>query len=184
MDPCLRRDPIKRSDAEADLRRWHAAQIGVPAQAGAPLLRRSSGCTMDPCLRRDPTNARGNSRFLRRQEPISPAKERLQDGSLPSPGSGKRAGQFEVPAKAGTHCTGERAVAGWIPAFAGIRQTRGAIRGSCAGRNPFRQRSSGCRMDPCLRRDPINARGNSRFLRRQEPISPAKERLQDGSLPA
>jgi len=36
--------------------------------------------------------------FLRRQEPMSPAKERLQDGSLPAPGSGKRAGQFGVPA--------------------------------------------------------------------------------------
>ncbi len=44
---------------------------------------------MDPCLRRDPTNARGNSRFLRRQEPIAPALERLQDGSLPAPGSDK-----------------------------------------------------------------------------------------------
>ena len=106
---------------------------------------------MDPCLRRDPTNARGNSRFLRRQEPISPALERLQDGSLPAQGSDKRAGQFEVPAKAGTHFASEGAVAGWIPACVGIRQTRGAIRGS---------------------------------LRRQEPFSPAKERLQDGSLPS
>jgi hypothetical protein len=31
----------------------------------------------------------GNSRFLRRQEPISPAIEGLHDGSLPSQGSGK-----------------------------------------------------------------------------------------------
>ena len=29
---------------------------------------------------------RGNSRFLRRQEPISPAIEWLHDGSLPSQG--------------------------------------------------------------------------------------------------
>jgi hypothetical protein len=41
---------------------------------------------------------RRKSGFLRRQEPISPAKERLQDGSLPAQGPDKRAGQFEVPA--------------------------------------------------------------------------------------
>ena len=33
---------------------------------------------------------RGNSGFLRRQEPISPAIECLYDGSLPSPGSCKK----------------------------------------------------------------------------------------------
>jgi hypothetical protein len=76
---------------------------------------------MDPCLRRDPVKARGNSRFRRRQEPMSPALERLQDGSLPSQGSGKGAGQLGVPAKAGTYFAGARAVAGWIPAFAGTR---------------------------------------------------------------
>jgi len=63
----------------------------------------------------------GKSRFRRRPEPIAPTNERLQDGSLPAPGSDKRAGQFGVPAPAGTHCSDERAVAGWIPACAGTR---------------------------------------------------------------
>jgi hypothetical protein len=64
---------------------------------------------------------RRKSGFLCRQEPMSPTKERLQDGSLPPQGPGKGAGQIEVPAKAGTHVADEGAVAGWIPACAGIR---------------------------------------------------------------
>ena len=40
---------------------------------------------------------RGNSGFLRRQEPIAPAIEWLHDGSLPSQGS---------PVKRKTHCFG------------------------------------------------------------------------------
>ena len=69
---------------------------------------------------------RGNSGFLRRQEPISPATGRLHDGSLPSQGPYKHdlrgndakagprpchEGQFGVPAQAGTHFASDRTVA-------------------------------------------------------------------------
>src|SRR5579871_5543749 len=93
-------------------------------------------------------------------------------------------GNSRFPAPAGTLFTGEGAVAGWIPACVGIRQTRGAIRGSLRRQEPFSPAKERLQDGSLPSQGPDKRAGKFGVPAKAGTISPAKERLQDGSLPS